>query len=260
MSNVQSGRTIASYIGAAIVFAILASLGTWQMQRRAWKEDLLATISARRALPPVTTFDITALGCDPSNGLLDPCEFRPIKLKGRIADATEAHIFIAIPRQPNGLEGVGYWVFAPFELAGTAGPSHVWVNRGFVPQSRKAPESRADPLSRAPIEVTGVIRQAEARGRFSGANDWKSNIFYVRAPAEFDPCVICTAHQGCKCRPLAPFDYYIDMIGPMPPSGLPYPMAGALTIANRHLEYALTWYGLAVTWLIIALAAMRRRS
>jgi surfeit locus 1 family protein len=258
MSEAQAGRPIASYIGVALVFAILAALGTWQMQRRAWKEALLATLAVQQALPPVTSFDPAALGCEASRGLLDPCDFRPIRLRGRIADPTEAHIFIAIPRQPNGLAGVGYWVFAVFEITDPTGPSQVWINRGFVPQGRKPPESRVDLSANAPMLLTGVIRRSEPRTWFSGANDWRNNTFYVRSPAEFDPCLLRTT--TARCQPLAPFDYYIDMTGPVPATGLPYPMAGSLTIPNRHLEYALTWYGLAATWLIIALAAMRRRS
>jgi surfeit locus 1 family protein len=54
--------------------------------------------------------------------------------------------------------------------------------------------------------------------------------------------------------------YYFDMSGPVPASGLPYPMAGKQVIPNRHLEYALTWFGLAATWLVIAAVAIRRRS
>lgn len=249
-----------TYAAVATALALLVGLGTWQLQRKVWKDALLRTIAARTALPPVSVFDRTALGCDAARELDDPCAWRAIRLSGRFVDAPEAHVFISIPRQPNGLNGVGYWVFSLFELAEPVGrESHIWVNRGFVPQARKARETRADALAGRPVEISGVLRQSEPRGRFSGANDWRGNVFYVRAPAEFDPCVICTAHQGCKCRSLAAFDYYVDMTGPAATSDLPFPLAGKLTIPNRHLEYALTWYALAATLAVVAVLALRRR-
>lgn len=240
--------------------ALLLGLGTWQLQRKTWKDALLQTVAQRATAPAATTVDRVALACAPDRDLDDPCSWRPVRLTGRFADDHEAHVFISIPRQPNGLDGVGYWVFSQFELtAPVEGQSHVWVNRGFVPQRRKDRTSRVDTLAGRTVTIDGVLRQAEVRGRFSGANDWRSNVFYVRAPAEFDPCVICTAHQGCRCRSLAPFDYYVDMTGPAAPTDLPFPLAGKLTIPNRHLEYALTWYALAATLAVIAMIALRRR-
>jgi surfeit locus 1 family protein len=249
MSEAKHPIGAATYISVALVFAILMGFGTWQMQRRAWKEALLRTIAERQALPPAVTFDRAALGCRPDQGLEDPCDFRPVRLTGRIADPAQVHIFISIPRQPNGLQGNGYWVFRQFEFSGdTAGrAARVWVNTGFVPSDQK---DAAPPLA-GRLDLTGVLRRAERRGRFSGANDMAKNVYFVRDPAEF-PATGATETA-----------YYVDMSGPVPPSGarvgLPYPMAGKQMISNRHLEYALTWYGLAATWLLVAGVAIRRR-
>lgn len=230
-----------------MVFALLLALGTWQWQRRTWKEGLLAAIAERQALQPATSFDPAALGCAPTKGLDDPCDFRPVLLTGRMSAAPEVHIFISIPRQPNGLQGNGYWVLRVFTAA--ASGSRIWVNTGFVPADKKAalPAPSADDSA-----IRGVLRRAEPRGRFSGANDLAKNVYYVRDPKEFPPC----AAAGAPCEA----DYYVDMTGPTPAGGLPYPMAGQLAIPNRHLEYALTWYGLAATWLVIAGLALRKRA
>ncbi len=238
-----------TYVAVFVVFAFLAGLGTWQMQRKAWKDALLASIVERQKLPPFTLFQPGTLGCRPFDGLEDPCDFRPIRLTGRMADAPAVHIFISIPRQANGLQGNGYWVFRQFEPAGLG--MRVWVNAGFVPADKK---DLSEPISNAETSIEGVLRHAEPRSRFSGVNDLKNNVYFVRDPSEF-PLPSCSM---VRCTNVD-FSYYIDMTGPVPASGLPYPMAGKQVIPNRHLEYALTWYGLAVTWLIIAGIAIRPR-
>ena len=252
MSEPNSARRRAAFTVVAAVFAILMALGTWQIQRRTWKEGVLAAIATGRDRAPATVIDPAVLGCDASKGLLDPCDFRRIRIEGRMTALQEAHVFIAIPRQPNGLQGPGTWAFTVFEP--TAG-GRIWVNQGFVPEAQKQAAGALRPTD--PVVIDGVLRRAEERTRFSATNDLIKNLFFVRAPREFEACC-----PTCRCAPSAPamLDYYIDMTGPVPPSGLPYPMAGSLTIPNRHLEYALTWYGLAATWLVIALAALRRRT
>jgi surfeit locus 1 family protein len=251
MSEAPPRNRLATYLAAALVLAILVAFGTWQMQRRAWKEALLASIAERQALPPATAFDPVALGCAPTRGLDDPCDFKPIRLTGRITDPLQVHIFISIPRQSNGLQGNGYWVFRRFEA--TAATAGLWLNTGFVSADQK---TASRPLTDSAFTIEGVLRRAEPRSRFSGANDLKNNVYYVRDPSEFPAC--SAPNQACV-RP-AEARYYIDMTGPVPASGQPYPMAGKQLISNRHLEYALTWYGLAVTWLIISGVAIGRRS
>jgi surfeit locus 1 family protein len=45
-----------SWIGllvpALVAFVVLIGLGTWQLQRKAWKEGLIATLNAQLAAPP----------------------------------------------------------------------------------------------------------------------------------------------------------------------------------------------------------------
>jgi surfeit locus 1 family protein len=235
---------------------ILLALGSWQLQRRAWKEELIATMEARSAVAPLPPEAWSRLRCRPERevGLEASCDYMTIRLRGTFDHGRERHVFISVPRQSSGIGGPGFWVFTPLRLEG--GGAEVYVNRGFVPETHKAPERRAAGQVGGAIEVTGLIRSAEPRGRFSGINDVRANIWYVRAPREFvgPDTTLPDRRQGPD-----PGDFYIDQTSPAPAGGLPLPLAGTLVLPNRHLEYALTWYGLAATLLAVFAAYARSR-
>jgi surfeit locus 1 family protein len=234
--------TLASLIAVGLVFASLVGLGTWQLQRKTWKNQLLADIEARGQRPPVAQLAGLLAG-DPQL-----TEYRRVALPGRFDHSAERHIFIAVPRQPNGLGGPGYWVFTPFLTTGGSAGQWIYVNRGFVPEAGKAAAARAVGQTGGDVVIEGRFRQAEVRGRFSAENDVAGNRYYVRAPAEL------TGRDGRVIM-----SHYIDQTGPLPAGNLPFPLVGKITISNRHLEYALTWYALAATWLVIAGLRLRPR-
>jgi surfeit locus 1 family protein len=230
-STVTYGWRSLAALGAAL--AILLGLGTWQLQRKNWKEALLAEIAAR--------------GSAASREILPAAdaaaEYTRVRLRGSFIADSERYIFISVPRQASGVGGPGYWQFQLFETEGRS----LYVNRGFVPEADKL-KRRDAPRD---VVIEGVFRLPEPRGRHSNPNDPTKNVYYVRAPLEFA--------ASAKASAIARLDSYIDMTGPMPTSGLPLPMVGKITIPNRHLEYALTWYALAATLIGVAIAVARRR-
>jgi surfeit locus 1 family protein len=221
-------------LGAAL--AILVGLGTWQLQRKQWKEALLAEIAARGAAAPVTS-------------LSGAQEYQRIVLDGQFEPSPQRFVFIAVPKQASGVGGPGYWVFQPFRIATTTGVvMQVFVNRGFVPEAEARAGQNAWPSDATRIE--GIVRRAEVRTAFSNANDPVKNVYYVRSPTEFV--------AGLALPKSPALNIYVDMTGPVPATGLPLPMVGKITIPNRHLEYALTWYALAATLAGVAFALWRR--
>lgn len=224
-------------LAAAIGLAFLLGLGTWQLERRAWKMELLATIVQRMASVPVDREAWLQRRCPDtaSVGLAASCEYLAVRLAGRFEHARERHVYTIAPRV-DGIGGVGYWVMTPFRLAGS--DETIYVSRGFVPLENKSPATRAPGQIEGETVVTGLVRSAEARGSFTGANDPSSNIYYLRRPSEFADPAIATGEAQAT---------FVDLLAPIPPGGLPRPTAGSIDIPNRHLEYALTWYGLALT-------------
>jgi surfeit locus 1 family protein len=138
-------------------------------------------------------------------------------------------------------------VFTP---ARRADGSLVVVNRGFVPEGRQDADARAAGQVPGPIDIIGVMRWPELRGMFTPADDAGRNLWFVR-----DHSAMAAAKNW---GPVAPF--FIDQEAPSPPGGLPKVGKIAPNLPDNHLQYALTWYGLALVLVVVFPLWARSRS
>ena len=136
------------------------------------------------------------------------------------------------------VSGPGYWVFTPARLADG---SIVIVNRGFVPEDRKDPKSRADGQISGPVDIVGAMRWPDTRHWFTPNDDAAHNLWFSR-----DPQAIAAA-KGLGA--VAPF--YVEQEAPVPPGGLPQPGKLVVALPDNHLQYAITWYGLAAALVVV---------
>jgi surfeit locus 1 family protein len=219
---------------ALLAFAVLIGLGTWQLERKAWKEGLIATLTERLAAPPSAL--PPALAWPRLDRASD--EYRRVAFNGTFDYAKEGLVYAAASAFRPDVSGVGYWVFTPARLADGA---IVMVNRGFVPQDRKEAASRAQGQVAAPIEIVGAMRWPDARSWFSPHDDPAHNLWFARDPAAM------AAAKGLG--PVAPF--YVEQESPLPPGGLPQSGKLVVKLRNEHLQYAITWYGLALVLLAV---------
>jgi surfeit locus 1 family protein len=229
---------------ALAAFTVLVSLGNWQLRRLAWKEELIARASARPNEPvqPLPTASDWA-SLDVAGG-----EYRPFRLAGHFLNKKEALVFTSLPDPKGPFGGPGFWVVTPFALSegGT-----VFVNRGFTPQGREFPKDRGESPSDAPTEVVGLMRPSETRGIFTPADRPGENVFYARNALDL-------AAAKDISPPVAPFT--IDLIATeTPPGGLPQAGETRMAFTNNHLQYAITWYGLATALLAVFAAYVRGR-
>ena len=228
---------------ALIVFAILVSLGIWQVERLQWKEALIARIEARihaqpAPLPaPSTWTDMKPLDYD----------YAHTRVTGRLDPTREALIFRGSGKVGEGSSQPGYWIMAPLLLADG---SSLLVNRGFVPLANKEAFSRPDPQRGQEVTLTGLLRAPEERKLFTPADTAAKGEWYTR-----DPLAIAAA-LGLP-NP-APFSLDEDAHEAAP--GQPAGGATVFDIPNNHLSYAGTWFGLAGTLLgVFAYFMWRRR-
>jgi len=225
-------------IPAVLAFAVLVALGTWQIERKAWKEELIATLTERLAAPA------SALPAPSTWPSLDQAsdEYRRVKFSATFDHGKESLVYGAASSFRPDVAGPGYWIFTPARLADGG---FVIVNRGFVPQRRQDATSRAEGQIAGAVEIVGAMRWPEARHWFSPVDDPARNLWFVR-----DPLAIADAKGlNQRLRPVAPF--YVEQESPIPPGGLPQPGKIAVSLANNHLQYAVTWYGLALVLVVV---------
>jgi surfeit locus 1 family protein len=219
------GPTLLTVVG----IAILIGLGVWQLERKAWKENLIATVSSRMAqtpapLPPRAGWDRL---------VPEASEFARVTFPAQFLPGEEALIYTSgSPFRPD-VKEPGYWVFAPAQLPGG---SIVVVNRGFVPMDRKDPGTRAEGNVSGTIDIAGSMRWPEKPGLFTPAGDPKTNVWYAR-----DIPAIAAAKKWMTAAP-----FYIDEESPVPPGGLPLPARIEVHLPDNHLQYVITWFGLAL--------------
>jgi len=213
-----------------LAFVVLIGLGIWQIQRKAWKERLITDLTERLAGPPLALPPMR--DWRPLDAASD--EYRRVRFTAQFDNDREALVFAAASgfRPDVADSGPGYWVFTPARLAdgGT-----VIVNRGFVPDARKNRQTRLQGEVSGPVALVGVMRWPDSRHWFTPNDDPARNVWFVR-----DPMAIAAAKN---LGAVAPF--YIEQETPVPPGGLPQPGKLAVSLPDDHLQYALTWFGLA---------------
>ncbi|GJE75717.1 SURF1 family protein [Methylorubrum suomiense] len=232
--GVNVRRAVLALAGLGLVGVFLA-LGTWQIQRRAWKLDLIARVEARLHAEPIAPPPPAEWAhLDP-----DKIEYRRVRLSGRFAHDRSALVQALTER------GGGFWVLTPLVQAdGTT----VLINRGFVPGDRKERADRAVGETTDEVTVTGLLRLPEPGGGFLRHNDPASDRWYSR-----DVAAIAAARG---IGPVAP--YFVDADATPNPGGLPIGGLTVVAFRNDHLVYALTWYTLALMSAAASIYALRR--
>ena len=225
-------RRAAFAAAALVVAALLAALGVWQLERREWKHALVAAVDARIHAAPVPAPPPPAWrGIDAAHDA-----YRRVTATGRFRHDRETLVQAVTDR------GAGYWVMTPLETPGFT----LLVNRGFVPRERRDPATRAAGNTAGPTTVTGLLRVTEPGGGFLRANDPAANRWYSR-----DVAAIAAARG---LGPVAP--WFLDADAGPRAGTAEWPRGGMTVVRFRdhHLQYALTWFALA---LMVAFAAGR---
>ncbi len=202
---------------------VLVSLGTWQVQRMAWKADVIAEINARIASDPEALPDPIDMARD---------KYLPVTVSGTITEE-EIHL-LASTRDA----GAVYRLVSAFE---TDGGRRIMIDRGWI---KTADKDAARPAHA--VDVVGNLHWPEERDSFTPANDVDGNIWFARDVDQMadvlntEPVLLIVRDDSDKGAIATPL--------PVDAAALP----------NNHLEYVLTWYGLAIVWVAMTLYYLRR--
>ncbi len=215
----------------------LIGLGSWQVQRLNWKTALIADMQARLAAPAEA---LPAQAIDP-----EVWNYRRVTVRGAFDHAREVHM-VSHSRRGN----FGYHVYTPLVRADGGGT--VLINRGWVPTDRKKPASRPAAQLASVVTVEGIARKGWPQAAFVPDNDPAKNVWF-----HADLNAIAAA-MGVAMGVNAPA-LFVEAGRAPNPGG--YPLGGQtrVGIRNAHLQYAITWYALAVALVVIYLVWHVRR-
>ena len=212
----------------------LLGLGTWQLQRLAWKTELIAFREAQLAAPAIP---LPAEISDAGEALA-ALEYRRVTVAGEFLHDRE--IYLATSRRGR----VGFAMITPLRRTGGA---TVLVDRGWAPAAAREAARRPRGQIEGTVAVEGVVRRAGRRGWFTPDNDPAENYwFWLDIPA-------MAAFAGIDAAPV------VVVAGPASnPGGLPIGAEMRVGLRNDHLGYALIWYALAAALAVIYFLSQRR--
>jgi surfeit locus 1 family protein len=209
-------------------------LGVWQIERLHDKEALIASVAAGMRAPPLALAE--ALRSGPQSA-----EWHHVRVDGRFLHDKEAYLFAQGP-----LGAVGVQIVTPLvQSDGTT----VLINRGFVPQALKDPDTRIAGQVTGDVALNGVLRLSQGPGMFTPAPDAKARLWFVKNIPE-----IAAALGVAVQDPII-----IEADATPNPGGWPLGGQTIVDFPNNHLQYALTWFGLALALIGVYLVYHRSR-
>jgi surfeit locus 1 family protein len=212
-------------IAAALLFAILIGLGVWQLQRLEWKLALIDRVERNMHAAPL---DLDA-GHWPAHS--PDTEYTHVTATGRFDNSKEAYIFGIGP------EGAPvYHVVVPFVLKGGR---VLLVDRGIVPRDLQNPATRPDGIDNHMTRITGFWRWQEAAGFFTNPPDLTKRVWFYR-----DVPGIARADGIVLAAPAV-----IEADATPNPGGWPRGGQTVVAFRNEHLQYAITWFLMALALL-----------
>lgn len=214
-------RALTVGIFGLVCVAILIGLGIWQVGRLSEKTARVAEIEARLTEPPVAL---------PQKPDANRDQLLRVTLRGRIGDG-EIHVITSM--RPW---GPGFRVISPFILADGR---RVLVDLGYVPDALKKPADRPVPQPGGITEITGLLLWPDETDGFTPEPDLAENVWFAR-----DVPLMAEALGTSAVLIVAQSDALGEWPRPDPPDA---------NLRNKHLEYALTWFSLAIGCAVITL-------
>jgi surfeit locus 1 family protein len=219
-----------------LMVALFVGLGVWQLQRRVEKHALIAALTERLAaapgpLPSPSQWSTLAPNKD---------EFRRVSFSATYQPAPDAMVYSSGSAVRDDISGPGTWAFTPARLP--TGETVV-INAGFVQntmQDRDQQDRAVTPLvTKEAVMLSGYIRFPEAAAVLTPPENLAKRLWFTRDHL----AMARTLGWGADGKPVAPF--YIDLEQPVPASGIPKPGPLQVHLKDDHLQYAITWFGLA---------------
>lgn len=230
------------FVGVAL--PTLIALGSWQWSRMHWKLGLLQDLEQAASAAPAPLRDLAPATLMSPGADLKPIRFRRVIVSGVFEHQHEMHVWSPMPTGP------AWSVVTPLQLQPVAleqadqvsgQVSRILVIRGTVPAATKLAANRH--AGQIPGRQTII-----GRIRIDRPNTWANEPNIIKNEWFTRDLKVMAAHlknvSGGVVQ-VAPF--FVELEQQIGGSTAPQPNLKALTLSNRHLEYAMTWWALAAT-------------
>lgn len=223
--------TIATITFMIVGIIILCGLGTWQVKRLFWKEALIEKVELRTSLAPVALNDFLNRQI-----LKDNWPYSPVSTKGVYDHSKEVFFFTTSIRGRS-----GWNVNTPMLLENG---KYLIVNRGFIPYEMRNPADRLSGQVKGEQLLSGFVRvpEKEKPNSFFPENIPEQREIYWR-----DYNLMTKLMGKAEGREFVPF--FVDADDAPITGGWPKGGTTIIAFSNSHLQYAVTWYGLALALL-----------
>jgi surfeit locus 1 family protein len=220
-------------LAALAALIVLMSLGTWQVERLRWKEALIAERTAQLAAPAALL---------PAQDDWPAWNFRRVEVPGTFRHDLE-QLFGASTHDGQ----LGHHVLTPLLRADG---SALLVDRGWVPADQAHPAARRDGQVEGPITITGIARYRgdDTANWFTPANQPEQAMWFSYDLPALEQAL------GLALLPVV-----VEADDRPNPGGLPIGGRTRIALTNNHLQYAITWYGLALTLVAVYVSFSLRR-
>ena len=208
-------------ICSVIALVILIALGSWQMYRMQWKAGLIAEFETRAHAAPQ---DVMAIDVE------SPVRYQRVQVAGTWLHQHEVQL---IGRTFEGT--AGYHVITPLMLNDGR---MVMINRGWVSQDYRMPDSRPFTQTSDPVTFEGIIRLPAQKGYFVPENNLEKDDWFTLSIGDI------ARYRSLDDTLITSFT--VDALRGDGAHKLPIGAAVDIALPNNHLQYALTWYGLAL--------------
>ena len=208
----------------------LLSLGSWQVYRLIWKNNLISNY--------LNKFNNEIIYYNNKFDFKEEFEYRRINIEGKFLNDKE---ILVIGKTFEG--NAGFHLLTPLI---TKNKKVILINRGWISEKYKFQNSRKFTIIKNVILVNGIIRKPQNKGYFVPENDPIGNFWFTIKPREIQKALKLDNYDFEK-------NFYISSVRSSKKLSLPIGVSGTPNFRNQHLSYAITWYSLALVLLIIYL-------
>ncbi len=202
-----------------VALSILLSLSFWQVKRLIWKTNLIEQRVSSFEADPENLYDLKKP---------DENEFKKVYIEGKLLNEFE---FFMPALSKNGNNG--YHVIVPLEVSKE---KLILYDTGWIPLNKREKSQRLDNITNLKKKFTAVIRLPGRKGYFQPENDSLKNFWFFVEPELMEQTISMNLENK----------FYLEATE-NGPKGYPLGNQTRIYLRNNHLQYAITWFLIALS-------------